>query len=338
MKKDLVSYYNDLEDSKKSPKKIWLVISILSFVLSILFLSGITGNVIGIEKNVSYFGLVFILVGIFSIVIYQKEGWQIRKVSYAYIHNVDEKDMNKLVESLELKNNLIIGDFMCGYGDVTKHILDYSKKNNIINLIIFSSDLYKKQLDRINEYVTPDVIANARVMKRISDIRNLKFPANKFDRVVIKMGLHEILHKEQLGAAKQIYRVLKKDGIFSTWDVMPNTKEGQLLFQKIIRKKDELAGFGNFAKRRYFFREDEIKKTLKEAGFRDIKFYHEIKYRLETHKRLEQEFNNDKNKLIEWNDYVRKIVPESMKKAIDYKDNGDSIAMTFRKGIITAKR
>ncbi len=76
-----------------------------------------------------------------------KEGWKIRNMNYANIHNISEQDMQKLVKSIEIKNKDIIVDLMCGYGDVSKHILDYSK-NKKLKVNLYLIDKFKEQFQR----------------------------------------------------------------------------------------------------------------------------------------------------------------------------------------------
>jgi len=242
---------------------------------------------------------------------------------YENIHNVSPIDLYQLVQSLEIKDGNIVADLMCGYGAVTREILKYHKVNPI--LLDKSQEQLERSCDGLGERI-------------LSDMRTCPLEEESVDRAVIKMGIHEVPKTDQQTIVNQVYRILKQDGIFSLWDVMPTTEEHQILFQDIIRKKDELAGFESFMIDRYFFRLGEIQDYLKTAGFRDIEHVHKIKYRLSTGKRLDAEFKVDKTKLEEWNQYIRQRVPEHLKPILNYVDKRNTIEMTFEKGIVRARK
>jgi len=257
-----------------------------------------------------------------------KDGWKKRCVSYESIHSIDPQDISILVESLEIRDSDIIADLMCGYGAVASEVLKQAREKGIgINLILL--DAYLEQIKRVPSHV------NCR--RLIEDIRQSSIEPGSVDKAVIKMGLHELPAEDQQSVVDRIYRILKQGGILSVWDVMHMTLEDQTLFRLIISKKDKLAGFESFVEKRYFFRQSEIEEYLKNAGF-NVEFVHEIRYRLHTSKRLDTEFGGDKGKLEEWNQYVREVVPDSMKERLEFRDRGENISMTLRKGIIRGKK
>ena len=158
------------------------------------------------------------------------------------------------------------------------------------------------------------------------------FKNNFFDTIVIKMGLHEVPKEEQLKVLRDFFRILKPKGKVVIWDIMLNN-DNQSLFQDVIRKKDELAGFDMLVKERYFFREEEFLENVKKAGFTRIKDFHTIHNRFSSRRRLESELKNNIILLKRLNDYIRKRFPEELKKSLKYSDLGEDIQFNLIKKI-----
>ena len=257
-----------------------------------------------------------------------KHGFDVRIVSYEYIHNINQKDWNKLLEAISPKPNETILDGMCGYGAVGKGILGREKSINL-----FLLDESEVQMERAKENL-PQVPKNRFI---IASLPKSEFREEFFDKVVIKMGLHEAPKKEQLKIAKEVYKILKPSGKFIVWDIFLNDQT-QHFFQDVIRKKDELAGFDMLTKERYFFREDEFLDTMKKANFSKIKEFHTFQYRFSSKRRLESELHNDKKKLDLLNEFIRKRCPEELKKTLKFQDNLDDIQFTITNKIFVMSK
>ena len=54
--------------------------------------------------------------------------------------------------------------------------------------------------------------------------------------------------------------------------------------------------------------------------------------------RLERCLQGDLKKLNAWNEFLRQRLPDDVKKAINFTDEGDSISMSFSKIILRAKK
>jgi ubiquinone/menaquinone biosynthesis C-methylase UbiE len=263
--------------------------------------------------------------------------WQDRKVNYESIHKIREEDFKTLLDCLQLGNNQVIGDFMGGYGAVTREICTYARDRGITGLQIVLNDRYPSQLERSYSELSATLVGETAVSRHQADIRALGLTSGHFDRVAVKMGLHEIAGETQQQAVNELYRVLKPGGIIAIWDVLPANREEQVFFKALVRKKDELAGFDALARERYFCREDELKGYLAGAGFADLKHY-DVPFRLETHHRLDAEFKGDQSKLDCWNEHIRNSITEPLKSALGYADNGHSLGLHVRKGIISARK
>lgn len=257
-----------------------------------------------------------------------KAGFDKRIVSYEYIHSTSPEDEEALLNAINPQPNEKILDAFCGYGAVGKYCLEREP-----SIDLWLNDKSEVQIKRAKENLK-NVSENHFILGHFP---NVKFDKSSFDKVVIKMGLHEVQKEEQLKVAKKVFEILKPNGRFVIWDIMLK-KEFQKLWQDIIRKKDELAGFDMLVKERYFFREDEFLENMKKAGFTKIKEFHIVNYRFSSLKRLKQELHNDKKRLEQLNDYIRKRFPENLKKTLKYEDKGDDIQLSITKKIYVMEK
>jgi len=255
------------------------------------------------------------------------KGFDKRIVSYERLHSIKPEDFQILIDAISPKIGEVILDAMCGYGAVGKAVLEKEPKSEVYFL-----DESSVQLER--------AIANVQNVDNdhfiLDSLPHDNFQDDFFDTVVIKMGLHEVSLTKHLEILKELKRILKPDGKVVVWDIMLNDST-QELFQAIIRKKDELAGFDLLMEERYFFREDEFIKNAKWAGFENRKDYHTISYRFSSLQRLEQELGADREKLKQLNEFIRDRFNEDLKEKLNYEDLGDDIRFTVTKKIYILK-
>lgn len=182
-------------------------------------------------------------------------------------------------------------------------------------------------------------------------MKSLPYEDAFFDKVVIKMGLHENPYIDQQVIVNEFFRVLKPGGKLIIWELYLNEKT-QPIFQKVIRKKDQLAGFTSLVKKRYFQRKDEMKHFLDMAGFIDFREVFVFNPALHTKVRLNElvsletkEGVTDVNllelaqsRLNELNETLRSLTDEE-KEVIGMKDLGEDILIhNIEKGIVTAMK
>ena len=111
---------------------------------------------------------------------------------------------------------------------------------------------------------------NERVRWLEADACDLPFDGRKFDAVVCQFGIMFVPDKAH--AAREAYRVLKRDGIFlfNVWDAMKHNKLGELAHRTITSffEKDPPTFYQiPFS----YHNRTEIRRILKQAGFREIK-------------------------------------------------------------------
>jgi ubiquinone/menaquinone biosynthesis C-methylase UbiE len=257
-----------------------------------------------------------------------KEGFDKRIVSYEYIHSITAEDQKALLNAIDPQPHDKILDAFCGYGAVGKLCLE---KEPSIDLWLNDESIV--QIKRAEE----NLVGLSKTHFILGHFPNVDFDGSSFDKVVIKMGVHEVPKVDQSMVAKKVFEILNPHGKFVVWDIMLK-KEFQKMWQDIIRKKDALAGFDMLVKERYFFREDEFLDNMKKAGFTKVRDFHTVKYRFSSIKRLREELHNDKRLLDQLNDYIRQRVPEDLKKTLKYEDKGDDIQLSITKKIYVMEK
>jgi ubiquinone/menaquinone biosynthesis C-methylase UbiE len=258
-------------------------------------------------------------------------GWDRRRADYTKAHGDSSEAFSALLNAMNLKKGMAVADIMGGYGDVTKQVLDYCSKKGI-SISLTLSDKFAEQIERSYGYLKGHIVE-----RKIEDARELAFKDASLDKIVIKMGLHEVKKEDQIRVASEMYRSLKLGGEAYVWESLGDSDYLAYFWKGIVRQKDLLAGFTSLVENRYFPSEQELIDILRVAGFKDIQrvYCGEFKY---ITKNLLTDFNGDLAKLDAWNEFLRQRLPDDVKKAINFKDEGDSISMSFSKVILRARR
>jgi ubiquinone/menaquinone biosynthesis C-methylase UbiE len=187
-------------------------------------------------------------------------------------------------------------DGMGGYGDVTAHINAEAGKQGVVP-DIYIADESSNQLNRgISSGTLPAEFPKDHLV--LTDIRETPFTDEMFDTVVIKMGIHEVPLEEQSKILKEVYRVLKRGGKFVTWELAFSNKESQKIFQDIIRKKDEIAGFTQLVEKRWFPTEAEIFDSFGKAGFVDVSSPYTLEPTVNLRKRESELASIERSKIM----------------------------------------
>ena len=257
-----------------------------------------------------------------------QQGFDTRIVSYEYIHSVTPEDFAKLIEAIDPHDGEYILDAMCGYGAVGKGVLEKASNANVWFL-----DESEIQINRAKENV-PTMDPSHFI---IDSLPHDNFGDEYFDKIAIKMGLHEVSLQQHLAVLKEFHRIIKQAGKIIVWDIMLND-ESQSLFQDVIRKKDELAGFDLLVKERYFFREEEFIRNAQNAGFKTITDFHKITSNYSSKRRLESELKGDVTKLEELNNFIRTRFTLELKAKLEFKDLGDDVTFKIPKKIFILQK
>lgn len=284
-----------------------------------------------------------------------KRGFDDRIVKYEYIHGNQEQDFKNLITAIDPKETDIILDGCGGYMDISKRILNQFI-NNDRKPEIYVWDESSVQLERAK---AENILPEDHLLQ--GDIIDISFPDNMFDKVVVKMGMHEISFEKQKIAFQECYRVLKPGGKLIIWELSLPNDEVQKLFQEIIREKDRICGFDFLAENRYFQKHSELVELFNQAGFKNIKDEFPIKSHLSMERRLSEFVSKDRLEIIRTKgriehedenllsqfayerlkklcEYIREKVPEHLKEKLQYKDSGSNIEFVVDKIIMSGKK
>ena len=101
------------------------------------------------------------------------------------------------------------------------------------------------------------------------------------------MGFHEVNKADQEKMAEEFYRIIKPGGKLVVWELSLD-QQTQPIFSAIIRKKDELSGFGSLVRNRYFPTETDTSTLLSRVGFSPVTVEHHIQPTLSIRNRKEE--------------------------------------------------
>lgn len=272
----------------------------------------------------------------------RKGTFDTRIISYEDVHQITSEQKEALVRAVDLKESNTVLDACCGYGSVTKWLGEESSAE------FYLLDESPVQIERAKANIIFDAKFD------IGDIMNLPYADESFDKVVLKMGLHENPKDVQQHIVNELHRVLKPGGKLVIWELYLSP-ETQSVFQSFIRAKDALAGFTKLVENRYFPTAKEIENYIQMAGF--INFKEELLFQPELHtkarlKELVSKETQEKHlvapdeellelashKLQQLNDVLRGL-PDEEKSVVGMEDKKDDIVIkNIRKAIVSAKK
>lgn len=228
----------------------------------------------------------------------KETGRATRSVDFKVAHNQSAEQLKQFIEIIDPKPGEVILDSMCGYGAVAKEILDFTKTKG------FQPDIYLLDNSDLQLSAAKNnlKLTNDRVIS--SGVESTPFPQDTFDTVVMKMGLHELPKEKQVDALKEMFRVLKRGGKFVTWELALEDVSVQKIFQDIMRKKDELAGFDDLVANRYFQSHNEMISFLESAGFLDVRVRQTISSELSLRVREKELISKDRVDILARNGVI----------------------------------
>lgn len=283
----------------------------------------------------------------------ENNSYQKRIVQYEKIHSIDEKDFETMIATVDPKNDQFILDACCGYGAVSKRLLQKIEDSSL-NTKLVLLDNSPLQLSRAKE--------NFKESKNVefieADATSTGFESNSFDTIANKMGLHEVPQDSQESMLKEFYRILKHGGKIVIWE-LALSEQTQTIFSKIIQKKDELAGFDSLIRNRYFPKKQDTLNLLEKVGFKNAHVVSDVYPTLSIRNRKEEFVSADRLKILEEKgfideeeekelellsegkihallNFIREILTDEEKKIMNYKDTGDDITLQAEKAIFQA--
>ena len=257
--------------------------------------------------------------------------YDIRTTDINSCHEVTDNHINKVVNEIIGDNGRIdLIDVGCGDGFVSRQIL---LKKHPMFIRLDCMDVSILQLERAKKMLGDLETRSNQICYIHDDIIYSMQPSSTYDVVLAKMLLHEVENDKQIVALHNIFRITKNRGKVIIWDVFLNG-DSQSFINKIITKKDELAGFLGLARNRYFFTKNELVDNLKNAGVKHprLQTIFSYDYRFSTRARAANDLQNDETKLIELNQYIRRLSQEytDILESVSYADRGDDITFDLK--------
>lgn len=202
---------------------------------------------------------------------------------------------------------------MCGTGLIGTAIKDKYKQVNIFFL--------DASIEMLNEITSKGE-------KCVGDVCKMPYNANYFNRIIIRFGIHDIAKNFQQDAFKEVFRILKRNGIFILVAHYTNHAANQKILHQLVQLKDKLSRHPTTD--RYFPTMREYLELFSAAGFTKIKVRYKFYSLLEYQKTGEMD---EMSKNI-WGDFVLSI-PKNIKKELFIKKNNYGLTYRFPAVIIT---
>lgn len=161
-----------------------------------------------------------------------------------------------IIQSSELRDGAAILEAMSGTGQFIRAVRAAHPSVRCCAL-----DFSRGMLNAIGDAAIQKVHASALAMP---------FADGTFDRVVIRSGLFDLPKRQQIGALREVRRILRSDGSFvlQTYRTVPATHR---ILNELVNLKDLLAGqyedIGPEEHPRYFATTEELSSWFAAAGF-----------------------------------------------------------------------
>lgn len=138
--------------------------------------------------------------------------------------------VDKIIEKLDLRDNLKIVDAGAGTGMITKAILDKTDNVNK-NIEIYAVDQSYAMLSKCPN--------NVAIKKFVADVGHLMFiPDNSVDRIVCSMMLHSEFESTDI-IIREFHRILKKGGILILAEGIPMDDSLLEFYKSFLLKKEK---------------------------------------------------------------------------------------------------
>ena len=242
----------------------------------------------------------------------------VRPIVFKSLHNISADLLEEFLKLINPQKGEVILDAMGGYGDVADLIKDRVASE------VYLLDSSSVQIERAKKSSPED--ADKMICGSVMD---LDFNDEYFDKVVVKMGLHELKFEDQLTALREIFRVLKPGGELVMWNIILDEMYASEM-RSIIRKKDFLAGFKYGVENRHFITENELKSLVSDAGFTWNESTHVFTHRFSTKNRL-KELSDDKKLLLDLNNFIKSTLDSKLKTRWNYTEKGDDVVIDIQK-------
>ncbi|WP_455276389.1 class I SAM-dependent methyltransferase [[Eubacterium] cellulosolvens] len=171
--------------------------------------------------QIPLYGLL-LLVGFFIAVRVIRRFWKFPAPSYVghFLDSGFRKFMQppaKIIERSGIKKNMIVMDLGCGQGTYTIDVARTIGKKGKVYAVDIQQAMINKLEKKLGKTEYKDI---QNIILKVADAYELPLPENSLDLVYIVAVLQEIPDEKR--ALKEIYRVLKYDGILAVSEFFPD--------------------------------------------------------------------------------------------------------------------
>ncbi len=270
-----------------------------------------------------------------------KNAYDVRSVRYEKITNFTGDMFSKLVELVSPVENEHILEGGSGYAPVTRALLEKCGKADIKYHIL---ELSKMQIERAKSELADYLKDTAYYEKNLRfyncPLEEPPFEDNSIDKIVLKIVLHELPAPAQLTALKELSRSLKPTGKLFIWQTI-NNEQTINFFRRVMRRKDELAGFESMVVNRNFITEERLYDLLHTVGLKNVKKEVEFDYHFNSKFRIDDEFGGSMETLNIYNNYLLGMVDalgDDFKNKIRFSYVDNNFSFFLKQGIYSATK
>ena len=249
-----------------------------------------------------------------------------RIVRYEQIHAVTPENWDHFIGAVPPQERDVILDAGCGYGACTREILQRSKG---LSLRIDLIDESEVQLERARKELLPEMNKKVLLTFKQGILIQDQIVGERYDKIFLKMVLHENSASDQLHLLNALYRALKLGGTLIVWDLALHGAVANF-FRKVIRKKDEILEFETLLSRRRFLTHQEFSACATQSNFHASELIEKIAFEAYSDRRIADEFHHDMAKYEQWIDYM-----DELYSSLDVDAQG---LLSFRKYDLTLKQ
>lgn len=248
--------------------------------------------------------------------------------------------LDRMIDFVNPLEHSVILDAMAGNGNLTSRLYTYCGNHGIalpdVVLLEFSQIQCAFARQQLAHCPTKVIWGDMLTMEDFDTGQVL--PDERFDRVMLKSGNHEIPRDQQAQLYANIFRILKPGGLFVNLGFLFDDGAERDQFRQLTRFKDRMASLHGAVHNRYFVLRDELYAWLQQAGFVEVRCGMHLQYAILSCVAAQAYFPSDA-----WEEFHAELQAQQAKAMILRRKGrihflGDSSLMTCPGEITIARR